>query len=231
MSTPVAMAAKKVTGRKPPAPSAKGGKHRKPGPTKVGTGGRHPKPALAKKGTGSHRKPVSVPASVGYKAADIAAQPVGEKEFSLGKTPPQRLIVTEFIACVLMIGMTPLVMRKPANGKLYVANDFVRLTAVSLLFFVLALSAAGKRSGPVAAAFGGLVTLGVMFNAAGSIKAIGSIFASTNNGGTVATASAGSATVNAPVYTPFDPLSNPANPQVENPAAAAGITPPKAASA
>ena len=222
MSTPVAAAAKKVAGRKPPAPGKKVAAKKPPAAGKKAAAKKAPAPG--KKAPAS-RRPAAPKAAP--KPKPLLAGP-GPK---LSGTAPQRLIVTEFIACVLLVGVSPVLMRKPSNGKLYVPNDFVRISAVSLIFFVLALSASGQRSGRVAAAFGGLITLGVLFNAAGSIKAVGSIFASTTGGGTVATTSAGTTTVTAPTYTPFDPLSNPANPQPENLAASAGITPGKAAGA
>ena len=121
-----------------------------------------------------------------------------------------KLVIAEFILCVVMIGLTPILMRKPDNGHLYVPNDFVRLTAVCLLFFALALLSNSPRSSKFAAAFGGLVTLGVIFNASGSIKVVGSIF--TNAGthkGQVQTAAAGSSEVKMPAFSPTDPTSNP----------------------
>jgi hypothetical protein len=121
-----------------------------------------------------------------------------------------RVLVAEFVLCIVLIGLTPVLMRKPANGKLYVPNDFVRLSAVSLLFFVLSLASASPRSSRVAAAFGGLVTLGTLYNASGSIKAIGSIFSTAKStAGAIPTALAGTATVDAPTYTPGDLSANP----------------------
>jgi hypothetical protein len=45
------------------------------------------------------------------------------------------------------------------------AGILVRMTAASILFFVLALMANGPRAGRIAAAFGGLVTVGTALNA------------------------------------------------------------------
>jgi hypothetical protein len=56
------------------------------------------------------------------------------------------------------------------------AGILVRMTAASLLFFVLALMANGPRAGKIAAAFGGLVTLGTALNAGPVWTALGRIF-------------------------------------------------------
>jgi hypothetical protein len=56
------------------------------------------------------------------------------------------------------------------------AGILVRMTAASILFFVLALMANGPRSGRIAAAFGGLVTLGTALNAAPVWTALGRVF-------------------------------------------------------
>lgn len=112
-------------------------------------------------------------------------------------TAAHKLVIAEFILCVILIGLTPIIMRQPGeNGHLYVPNDFIRLTAVCLLFFVLALLSNSPRSSRFAAAFGGLVTLGVLFNANQAILAIGNIFTNANaHGGAVLTAEAGTKTL------------------------------------
>lgn len=56
------------------------------------------------------------------------------------------------------------------------AGVVVRMTAASLLFFVLALMANGPRAGRIAAAFGGLVVVGTALNAAPVWTALGRIF-------------------------------------------------------
>lgn len=123
-----------------------------------------------------------------------------------GGSGAHNLVVGEFVLCVVLIGATPILMRQPQNGHLYIPNDFVRLSAVSALFFVLALLANGEKGARFAAAFGGLVTLGVLYNAAGSIKAIGNIFANAQaSGGQPKTAAAGTEAVATPTYTP-EPL-------------------------
>lgn len=87
-----------------------------------------------------------------------------------------RLVIAEFIACVVLIGASPLLTRQSTNGHLYVANDFLRLSGVCLLFFILALMSNSPQMSRFAAAFGGLVTLGALYNANAAIVAIAELF-------------------------------------------------------
>lgn len=88
------------------------------------------------------------------------------------------MVIAEFILCVILIGMSPILTRPPgSSGHLYVANDFLRLTGVCLLFFILALLSNQPTSARFAAAFGGLVTLGAVVNANKAILAIATLFA------------------------------------------------------
>lgn len=124
-------------------------------------------------------------------------------QFSIGTGSAHRIVSAEFALCVVLVGVTPIVMRNPENGHVYIPNDFVRLSAVCLLFFVLALLSNNPRSSRFAAAFGGLVTLGVVYNCAQSLNAIGSIFVnSAKNKGVVATAAEGTETYDTATYTP-----------------------------
>lgn len=119
----------------------------------------------------------------------------------LGKA--HRVVAAEFLLCVVLVGLGPIVIRKPKNGHVYEANDFVRLSALSLLFFVLALMSNTPRTAKLAAAFGGLVTLGVVYNAAPAVTAAGAVFVnSTKNKGAVATAAEGTETYDTATYTP-----------------------------
>lgn len=124
-----------------------------------------------------------------------------------------KIVIAEFVACVVMIGADPVLTRQPADSHLYLANDFVRLTAVCGLFFVLALAANTDRMAKISAAFGGLVTLGILFNAAPAFSALSSVFtastAANKAGGTVQAASAGTATVDRATYTAVDLLADP----------------------
>lgn len=105
-----------------------------------------------------------------------------------------RLVIAEFLLCVVLIGLSPILVRQPGgDGHLYIANDFIRLSAVCLLFFVLALLANQPNTARWAAAFGGLVTLGTLFNASQAVTALGSIFTASTAHGTVATGTPGGA--------------------------------------
>lgn len=62
-----------------------------------------------------------------------------------------------------------------AQSKTY-SGILIRMTAASILYFVLALSASGERSGKMAAALGGLVALGAMLNAGPVWKGAARVF-------------------------------------------------------
>ncbi|HJP74924.1 MAG TPA: hypothetical protein VJ914_11680 [Pseudonocardiaceae bacterium] len=87
-----------------------------------------------------------------------------------------RIVIAEFIACVVLIGASPLLTRQSTNGHLYVANDFLRMTGVCVLFFILALMSNSPQMSRFAAAFGGLVTLGALYNASAAITALAELF-------------------------------------------------------
>jgi hypothetical protein len=104
-----------------------------------------------------------------------------------GGLPPKtyhRAVLAEFVACVVLVGASPvLTPRTKAKGSQQVvdttvsfAAPLVRLTAVCIVFFVLALMASGPRSGKIAAAFGGLVLLGTLLNATDMFTAITAAF-------------------------------------------------------
>ena len=213
MTTPVAAAAGTVTGTGPITKAARKATGGGAGGAKSPRGG---KPAAKKTAAKKTAPPAGKPARPAGKPAPSKGAPAPFKRFKPALLTDagggaRKTIVAEFALCILLIGITPVVMRKPdKDGHLYVPNDIVRLSAVSLLFFVLALMANGPRSAKVAATFGALVTLGTTFNAARSIDAIGKIFATSNkNKGQTASAPAGTATVDVPVYVPTDPTSNP----------------------
>lgn len=94
-----------------------------------------------------------------------------------------RLVIAEFLACIVLIGIAPILTRPAGNGHLYVANDFLRLSATCLLFFVLALLSNQPKSARFAAAFGALVTLGALFNASQGLTAVANLFTPSTQGG------------------------------------------------
>ena len=79
--------------------------------------------------------------------------------------PYHQYLLAEFMACIVMIIGSLILL--PAGGSTDArsyARQLVQLTAVCLVFFVLALASAGPKTGKVGAAFGGLVTLGVAWH-------------------------------------------------------------------
>lgn len=156
---------------------------KKPIVTRTGTdltGARAPKANFS--GQRGGRQGTGAPARGGAPAAGKPSPDrAGSKNFKLklggaGGTGAHKLVVAEFILVIILIGISPIMTRKPSGGHLYLANDFVRLTAACLLFFVLGLASNNPRSSRFAAAFGGLVTLGVMFNSLGAITAMANLF-------------------------------------------------------
>lgn len=91
-----------------------------------------------------------------------------------------RWIMAEFVVCIVLTGASPFLQPGGPAAKVTkvdsLAGPMIRLTAVSVLFFVLAIAGSGPRSGKVAAAFGGLVTLGLIFNALPQIATAGAMF-------------------------------------------------------
>lgn len=206
MTTPVARAAAAATGPGPVTRAARKKTAPRAGAPRAGAP-RRTAPAApaapAPRPVRAPRKPARRPAGRAQQFAPLKLP--GSGAGSRG------VIVAEFAACVVLIGITPVVMRKPdQDGHLYVPNDFVRLTAVSLVFFVLALAANTPKAARASAAFGVLVLLGTAFNARQSFAAIGKIFTATGKpGGATASAKAGTAAADAPVYTPVDLRGNP----------------------
>lgn len=99
-----------------------------------------------------------------------------------------RWVIAEFAIAVVVIGASPLLrpggpIGKGNAGKVEegsLAGPLIRLTAVCILFFVLALMANGPRSGKIAAAFGALVDLGIIFNSLPEWKTITTAFGGKN---------------------------------------------------
>jgi preprotein translocase subunit SecG len=95
-----------------------------------------------------------------------------------------RIVLAEFMVCVVLVGMSPVLTARGsgagaaaqdagnAAAELSLAAPLVRLTAVCIVFFVLALMATGNQAGKVAAAFGGLVVLGTLLNATDELSVL-----------------------------------------------------------
>jgi hypothetical protein len=106
-----------------------------------------------------------------YQGQTVLATPRGSQvAMSLPGKTYHRYILAEFIACVAMIagGMILIPAQGAGQGAGAAGRSFARqlvqLTAVCIVFFILALAGGGEKTGKVAAAFGGLVTLGVAWN-------------------------------------------------------------------
>lgn len=88
-----------------------------------------------------------------------------------------RLVLAEFVSCIVIVGASPILTPRNPNRTdpqpVSLAGPLVRLTAVCVLFFVLALMATGPKAGKVAAAFGLLVVLGALLNATDEISILG----------------------------------------------------------
>lgn len=95
-----------------------------------------------------------------------------------------RWIMAEFILAVVLVGASPFLRPGGLAGKAEkdiqpvssLAGPVIRLTAVSLIYFILALMAQGPTSGKIAAAFGGLVLLGTAFNSLPEFTTLASAF-------------------------------------------------------
>lgn len=96
-----------------------------------------------------------------------------------------RVVMAEFMLAILVTVIAPILTpdSDAASTKgFFKAADIVRMTAICLTFFFLALLANGQKVGKVAGAFGGLVLTGVIYNnAVGTqsvFKALAAIFTS-----------------------------------------------------
>lgn len=90
-----------------------------------------------------------------------AGKTVGARAGKIGRkqASSQRLLIVEFVVCIVVLGMQPLV------SDVGPAPWMKKGSAVSLLFFILALiGSIGPGSRKVASGFGGLVTVAVLLN-------------------------------------------------------------------
>lgn len=83
-----------------------------------------------------------------------------------------KVVAAEYAAAVVLLGAAPLVPNDKNSGIVRAVEPLARITALSVVFFVLALLSAGKTAGRIAGAFGGLVLLGVVFNARDFITSV-----------------------------------------------------------
>jgi hypothetical protein len=106
-----------------------------------------------------------------------------------GSRAYHRIVIAEFVVTIVLIGLSPVLVPRtsksvsPAQeaadavGSASLAGPLVRLTAACIAFFVLSLMSTGKKSGKIAAAFGGLIVLGTLINATDMLTAIAQAFA------------------------------------------------------
>lgn len=105
-------------------------------------------------------------------------------EVSLPSRTYHRVVLAEFVAAVVLVGASPILTprTKKSGGKVVVdaafslAGPLVRLTAVCISFFVLALMASGEKTGKIAAAFGALIVLGCLLNATDMLTVLAKAF-------------------------------------------------------
>ena len=99
-----------------------------------------------------------------------------------------KIILAEYLAVMIILFATEILgpvgtgSKAPTGENAVEAQSktfsgiLIRMTAASILYFVLALSASGERSGKMAAALGGLVALGAMLNAGPVWKGAARVF-------------------------------------------------------
>lgn len=98
------------------------------------------------------------------------------------------VLFAEYLAGALLIMLGIFVGDDSYSTKM--GRALLRLSALTAVFFVLALVASGENSGKFAAAFGGLIDVAILFDAtkSGTIKNVGSVFsgnsATAGGGGT-----------------------------------------------
>lgn len=87
------------------------------------------------------------------------------------RTNYQPIILMEFVACILLTAITPIATKKDQQGlSPYAGKDIVKLSAITVLYLILAmLSVGGPKPGRFAAWFGGLILLADGLYEAGNI--------------------------------------------------------------
>ncbi len=117
-------------------------------------------------------------------APSVGAKLLGNPVTGRGRSGTPRtgryavIISVEYLACMfLVVGSAGLVPGE-STGETAAAPAvaLARMTALSGVFFVLALASAGQRAGRLAAAFGGLITVSVLLNASTVISGLGAVF-------------------------------------------------------
>jgi hypothetical protein len=79
----------------------------------------------------------------------------------ISRTNYQPVILIEFVACILLTAATPIATKKNEQGlSPYAGKDIVKLSAITIVYLILAaISVGGRGPGRIAAWFGGLILL------------------------------------------------------------------------
>ena len=136
-------------------------------------------PAIAGEATGGVASTASRGAAGGAAAGGATARPrqsqprqrAAPKAQKITRTNYQPIILMEFVACILLTAITPVATKKDAQGlSPYAGKDIVKLSAITVLYLILAmLSVGGRGPGRFAAWFGGLILLADGLYEAGNI--------------------------------------------------------------
>lgn len=86
------------------------------------------------------------------------------KEFS----PATPALAAEYLACLVIIAVNTLSQPKDYSARM--TQVLWRSTAVTAVFFVLALASMNAKISKITVAFGGLIVAGVLYNATSSVK-------------------------------------------------------------
>lgn len=91
-----------------------------------------------------------------------------------------KVIAAEYAFAVVLLGAAPLVPNpaKSDHGAVRVVEPLARFTALWIVFLVLSLLSSGRSTGRIAAAFGGLVLLGVAYSARNTITGAAALLSS-----------------------------------------------------
>jgi hypothetical protein len=96
------------------------------------------------------------------------SQTKGKLERNVSSAAPK--LAAEWIVCVLIIGATALT--KPGDYLTNMTEVLWRLTAVTAMFFVLALASMARPMREITVAFGALIVLGILYKSSQEIKTV-----------------------------------------------------------
>lgn len=86
---------------------------------------------------------------------------------------PRKIVLAEFVVCAVLVGLSPFGKTDTKHGT---EGTLMQYSALCGVFFVLALMTGGKRSGNVAAAFGILVTLALIYQSRNTFQTLANFF-------------------------------------------------------